>query len=577
VVIRIATYSQKAKRRSLLRGLLKSNVSNFSKSRGRLHFNLLIYMPLWYCSRHMTWKLKLPHIEISERTPLVEQLLDIVKELQKQLEQTREEIARLKGHKGKPKLKPSTLGQSNNKKRNKKILSDKNDINEKALPPDRTEIIRAGNIPANARFKGYRKYYVQELVFRKETILYKLERWKLANGTYVTASLPTGISGHFGSTLQAYVLHQHHHQGVTQPLLLGQLQELRFQISSGQLSNLLIEEKSDFHNEKNALLGSALSVSRYINVDDTGARHAGKNGYCTHIGNELFTWFESTGSKSRINFLQLLRQGHKDYFLRDESFVYMERLKLAPYLRKKLSLLENKYFSDEQSWAEQLKELGITRSRHIRLATEAALIGSVLHHGFSLDTVIMSDDAGQFNIFKHVLCWFHIERNIHKLMPSGIHQLQAVELVRSQIWNLYQRLKSYKTSPSIEEKLIIEGDFDLLCQQKTCYQLLNNQLKRIKNSKSELLLVLDRPDLPLHNNLSERDIREYVKRRKISGSTRSNAGRECRDTFASLKKTAKKLKVAFWDYLMDRLTGKKKIPWLPDLIVQTALGHAPAF
>ncbi len=79
-------------------------------------------------------------------------------------------------------------------------------------------------------------------------------------------------------------------------------------------------------------------------------------------------------------------------------------------------------------------------------------------------------------------------------------------------------------------------------------------------------MVLDRPDIPLHNNLSERDIREYVKKRKISGSTRSEAGRRCRDTFTSLKKTCRKLGVSFWDYLYDRVSKAGKITPLPDLI-----------
>ena len=87
----------------------------------------------------------------------------------------------------------------------------------------------------------------------------------------------------------------------------------------------------------------------------------------------------------------------------------------------------------------------------------------------------------------------------------------------------------------------------------------------------ELLLVLDRPEIPLHNNLSENDIREYVKKRKISGSTRSEAGRQCRDTFTSLKKTCKKLGVRFWDYLNDRVSGKNAIASLPILMREKAL------
>jgi hypothetical protein len=63
-------------------------------------------------------------------------------------------------------------------------------------------------------------------------------------------------------------------------------------------------------------------------VDDTGARHQGHNGYCTHIGNEWFAWFASTESKSRINFLDLLRGGGTDYIINGEALEYMEAQKL---------------------------------------------------------------------------------------------------------------------------------------------------------------------------------------------------------------------------------------------------------
>ncbi len=64
---------------------------------------------------------------------------------------------------------------------------------------------------------------------------------------------------------------------------------------------------------------------------------------------------------------------------------------------------------------------------------------------------------------------------------------------------------------------------------------------------------MDRPDVPLHTNGSERDIREQAIRKKISGGTRSNLGRRCRDTFLSLKKTCCNLSVSFWHYLLDRI------------------------
>lgn len=527
----------------------------------------------------MNKHLELPTIALQDRTPVVDQLINIINELKKQIDGLKEEVARLKKHKGKPKLKPSNLREPKQKNRKKKTDQQEEATQKSTTKPDRVEIIKVDNLPENVRFKGYRDYRIQELVFCKETILYRLERWQLPDGSYVVGSLPAGISsGHFGLTLQAYVLHQYHHQGVTQPLLLNQLKELKFELSSGQLNNLLIEKKASFHKEKEGLLPAALSVSNYIHVDDTGARHDGKNGYCTHIGNELFAWFESTASKSRRNFLALLRCGYEDYILKEESFAYMRRQKLAPYIRTKLAACGQRIFTNEASWQALLKQLEITSERHIRIVTEAALIGSVLHHGFQMNTVIMSDDAGQFNIFRHVLCWIHVERNIHKLMPVGQKQLEATESIRSEIWELYQQLKSYKKDPMEQEKKEIEKAFDKLCGQRTCFQLLNNQLKRIKMSKHEMLLVLERPELPLHNNLSEGDIREYVKRRKISGSTRSEEGRKCRDTFASLKKTAVKLKVGFWDYLLDRISGKKEITWLPDLVTQLAIAKtAPLF
>ena len=82
--------------------------------------------------------------------------------------------------------------------------------------------------------------------------------------------------------------------------------------------------------------------------------------------------------------------------------------------------------------------------------------------------------------------------------------------------------------------------------------------------------MLERPELPLHHNGSENDLRDYVKKRKISAGTRSEAGRRCRDTFASLKKTCRKHGLSFWEYLKDRVSGLNVIPSLADLIRQAA-------
>ena len=100
--------------------------------------------------------------------------------------------------------------------------------------------------------------------------------------------------------------------------------------------------------------------------------------------------------------------------------------------------------------------------------------------------------------------------------------------------------------------------------------MLNLTLKRLYDKKAKLLLVLDGPEIPLHNNLSENDIREYVKRRKVSGSTRSDMGRHCRDTFTSLKKPCRKLGISFWEYLLDRSSKRHEISPLPERILHHA-------
>ncbi|MCP3890042.1 MAG: transposase, partial [Desulfobulbaceae bacterium] len=100
----------------------------------------------------------------------------------------------------------------------------------------------------------------------------------------------------------------------------------------------------------------------------------------------------------------------------------------------------------------------------------------------------------------------------------------------------------------------------------TSFATLNQALNRLASNKAELLLALERPDIPLQNNLSERDIREYVIKQKISGSTCSEDGRRCRDTFASLKKTYKKQGLSFWEFLCDRPRKQNVVPYLPDLL-----------
>ncbi len=151
------------------------------------------------------------------------------------------------------------------------------------------------------------------------------------------------------------------------------------------------------------------------------------------------------------------------------------------------------------------------------------------------------------------LCWIHAERSINKITPVSEKGKEDLEKVRGKLRTLYADLKAYKVTPHTPEAERIEQLFDEIFTTQTHSASLNKALKRIHDNKTELLLVLRYPQIPLHNNLSENAIREYVKRRKISGGTRSEAGRRSRDTFTSLKKTCRKLGISFWEFIKDRL------------------------
>ena len=188
------------------------------------------------------------------------------------------------------------------------------------------------------------------------------------------------------------------------------------------------------------------------------------------------------------------------------------------------------------------------------------------------DAVIVSDDAGQFNVGSHALCWVHAERLIHKLVGFNHRQRQACARIRARVWWFYADLKAYCRDPTPRRKRELQARFDRLFTTTTGFATLDRLLARLHANKIELLRALERPDIPLHTNGSENDIRCQVTRRKISGGTRSETGRDCRDAFLGLMKTCDKLGVSFWDYLGSRLDipGAPPILPLPDLIRQRA-------
>lgn len=523
----------------------------------------------------------LPDIPPEQRTPLLEALLaviyaqqDRIVKLEETVQQLRDEIAILKGQKPRPQIAPSQLEKpvsppapAEDSKRPGSAKKPKN----AQLTITREQRIAFPNPPAGSVSKGYEEYIVQELVIRAEVTRYLRERILTPDGQSLLAPLPAEVlpGQHFGPDLISYILHQYHHNHVTQPLLQDELAQHGIVISAGQINRILTEDKQIFHQEKAELLAAGLASASYIQVDDTGARHDGKNGYCTLIGNEFFAYFASTDSKSRLNFLQVLRGEQCDYAINEVAVAYWQKYELAAALIAALSEGPT-HFGDAAAWNERLAALGISGPRLVRIATEGALLGSLIDHGVSPELVVLSDGAGQFNILVHAACWVHAERPLARMIPYNEQHRLAIEQLRQQIWELYQDLKAYLQQPQAEQVPVLTARFEALCHQQADYPSINQVLKDMRQHQADLLRVLDRPEVPLHNNAAESDIRDYVKKRKISGSTRSDDGRRCRDTFASLKKTCRKLGIDFWNYLCDRIRGLGQIPRLADLIRQRA-------
>jgi hypothetical protein len=232
----------------------------------------------------------------AELKALVEGLLEKLAALEHIVREQREEIARLKGLKGRPEIKPSKpsgMEQESSAKPSKGKRR-RGRGKQARVAPVEDRVVRA-EVPAGSRFKGYELYVVQDLEIRPRVIRYRRERWVTPDGHTVVAPLPAGTAGHFGPELRRFVLAQYHQGQVTVPRLVEQLHGLGLSISKRQVMRLLIAGQDRFLGEAREVLRAALSSAAWITVDDTGARQqslplrrqGAVNGFCTQIGNAV--------------------------------------------------------------------------------------------------------------------------------------------------------------------------------------------------------------------------------------------------------------------------------------------------
>lgn len=517
-------------------------------------------------------------------------LLNLVEELRQENEQLRaenqrlrDEINRLKGEQGKPDIKPN--------RRKKKEAKDHSSEAERRKPKqrkkrrkvehiaiDREEKCRVGaeQLPSDAEFKGYVPVVVQDIKVETDNVRFLKEKYYSPSERKVyLAELPHGYTGEFGPGVKSLAVVLHFAAHMTEPKLLEFFAHVGLQISAGQLSNLLVKGQDDFHAEKDALYETGLRSSPWQHIDDTGTRVNGQNQHCHIVCNPLYTAYFTTEKKDRLTVLDVLQNFcERTYRLNAEAYQLLETFRLPTKVVRQLGLFPQDTTLSEAEFLEllekRLPQLGPQQRQHVLEATAIAAYHAQLE--FPVVQLVVCDDAPQFKLLTEelALCWVHEGRHYKKLSPAVDYHRDLLETFRAKFWAFYDQLLTYCTDPTSAEQERLTDEFDKLFLTVTGYEALDERIAKTKAKKDALLMVLDHPEIPLHNNPAELGARQRVRKRHISFGPRTADGVKAWDTFMTLAATTRKLGVSFYAYIHDRISRANQMPSLAELITQRA-------
>ncbi len=507
---------------------------------------------------------------------LVEALYQENCSLNEENQRLKDEINRLKGEKGSPTIKPNSSIKKDgfNKKPNPKKEWKKQSKLDK-VKIDKTRIIRyEGALPDDAQHKGYRSVVVQGLIIKTNNIEYELERYYSPSEkkTY-EAPLPDYIEGEFSGDLKSWVLFWYFHSRMSEEKIHQMLTDIGIRISAGEISNIITKGHEGFHQEKADIIKAGIHSSSYQHIDDTGARVKGTNQHFSVLCNDYFSAFFIHLKKDRLTVIGILSQEKELSFLINPYTICFlcERKLKASIISSLEPLLEMGAMRREQFEKELNLLIPDLKDRHKDMIIEAAAIAAY-QENYTNPVIqrLVCDDAKQFYYITllRALCWIHEDRHYAKLTPLFTHHQKLVDDFRARIWEYYHELSEYKKNPNEEEKIRLSTLFDAIFSTQTGYKNLDDRIQLTKEKKDSLLVVLDYPDTPLHNNPAELALRMYVIKRKISFGTRSEDGAKSWETFFTLMDTCRKLGVNFRHYLYDRISKQFKMPSLASLIPQ---------
>jgi len=513
---------------------------------------------------------------------LVEDLKLENQELREQNQRLRDENNHLKGEQGKPNVKPNRRKQASSNHSSEQERRKPKEW-KKSRKLDRVKIdrveeldVEAERLPADARFKGYEDVVVQDIAIRTDNVLFRKKKYhsQSESKTYL-AELPRGYEGQFGPGIKSLAIVMNFGMQATEPKILEFFDHFGIQISSGELSNILIKDKEAFHAEKDAVYEAGLRSSPWQHIDDTGTRVNGQNGYCHVMCNPLYTAYLTTEKKNRLTVIDVLRNfKERTFLLNAEAFELLSLLKLPARVVDQL-----KQFPQDRELSEaefigllddRRPDLGpLQRNRVLDAAAVAAYHAQL---EFPVVRLVICDDAPQFKLVTEelALCWIHDGRHYKKLTPHVAYHRQLLDAFLKRYWAFYDQLLDYRKHPTPEDRARLADEFDELFSTVTGYDALDERIAKSKAKKPFLLMVLEHPEIPLHNNPAELGARRRGRKRKISSGPRSEDGKKAWDTFETLAATAKKLDVSFYDCIYDRVSGAYEMPSLADLITRRA-------
>ena len=513
---------------------------------------------------------------------MVEQLSRETRELRVENQRLRDEVNRLKGEQGKPHIKgnktsaPKADHSSEPERRKKRARHKKSKKVEVQI--DRAEILKVDvkQLPADVEYKGYETVVVQDLLVKTENVLFYKEKYYSASRhkTYL-AELPLGYGGQFGPGIKSLILTLYFGVGTSEPKIREFLVNMGVQISKGEVSDLLIKKQEDFHAESEAVYAAGLRSSPWQQSDHTETRVNGQRQHCQVVCTPVYTSYHTQPSADRLTALDVLRQGRKRIFLlNEEAFGYLEKVALSKAALEILPKWRSEKVWEEIAFVKRLDQAlpNLNIQQRTAILGAAAVAAYHAEQGVPIVDTLVCDDASVFHWLTHtlMLCWVHDGRAYKKLEPVIALHRQQLEDFRKRYWDYYDQLLAYREKPVAEECRRLESQFDTLFATETGYHDLDQRIAKTRAKKTSLLLVLQHPELPLHNNASELAVRQRVRKRDVSFGPRTPLGLQAWDTFMTLADTARKLGISFYAYIHDRVSGTNQIPPMPLLVTKRA-------